>query len=57
MKNLFDAARVQEVKQQLQSGSDRMWGTMNLAQTLAHCSGALEMALGDRTHRKCGPGE
>lgn len=51
MKNLFDAARVVEVKDrmaQLRPESGRLWGTMNPAQALAHCVGSLEMALGDR---------
>ena len=52
MKNLFDAARVKEVKERmalLRPDSERQWGIMNPAQTLAHCSAAMEMALGDRT--------
>jgi hypothetical protein len=52
MKNLFEAAAVQEVKQRmalLRPDSERQWGRMNPAQTLAHCSAAMEMALGDRT--------
>ena len=52
MKNLFEAATVQEVKERialLRSDSEPQWGKMNPAQTLAHCSAAMEMALGDRT--------
>ena len=51
MKNLFEAERVKEVKErlaQLSSRSDRLWGKMNLAQALAHCSLAMEWAVGDR---------
>lgn len=51
MKNLFEAERVKEVKErlaQLSSDSDRLWGKMNPAQTLAHCSLAMEWAVGDR---------
>ena len=51
MKNLFEAARVEEVKErmaQLRPDSERLWGKMNVAQALAHCSGAMEMAVGDR---------
>jgi hypothetical protein len=50
MKNLFEAARVEEVKQRiarLRPDSDRQWGKMNAPQAVAHCSGGLELALGD----------
>ena len=50
MKNLFEAATVEEVKQRvalLQPDSKRLWGVMNPAQAIAHCSAGLEMALGD----------
>jgi len=50
MKNLFEAATVEEVKQrvgQLQPDSRRQWGSMNPAQAMAHCSAGLEMALGN----------
>src|SRR5580658_8719244 len=52
MKNLFEAARVEEVKQriaQLRPDSERQWGTMNPAQALEHCSRGIETALGDKT--------
>jgi len=52
MKNLFEAAAVEEVKERmalLRPDSERQWGKMNSAQTLAHCSAAMEMAVGDRT--------
>jgi hypothetical protein len=51
MKNLFEAARVEEVKQriaQMRPDSERQWGKMNPAQALAHCSAAMEMALGEK---------
>ncbi|HKI12797.1 MAG TPA: DUF1569 domain-containing protein [Candidatus Acidoferrum sp.] len=51
MKNLFEAATVEEVKErmgQLRPDSERLWGKMNPAQALAHCSAAMEMALGER---------
>lgn len=51
MKNLFEPARVGEVKRriaQLRPDSERQWGAMNAAQAVAHCSAGLEMALGDR---------
>ena len=49
MKNLFEAATVAEVKGRiahLKPDSERVWGTMNPAQALAHCSAAMEMAMG-----------
>jgi hypothetical protein len=51
MKNLFEAGRVEEVKErmaQLRPDSERLWGKMNAAQALAHCSSAVEWAVGDR---------
>jgi hypothetical protein len=49
MKNLFEVARVEEVKERmakLRPDSERQWGKMNPAQALAHCSAAMEMAMG-----------
>src|SRR5215472_12843787 len=49
VKNLFEAATVAEVKGRithLKPDSERVWGTMNPAQALAHCSAAMEMAMG-----------
>ena len=51
MKNLFEAARVEEVKQRiarLRPDSQRQWGKMNAAQAVAHCSAGLELAVGDK---------
>jgi len=51
VKNLFEAAAVEEVKERLaQLGPDckRLWGKMNVGQMVAHCSAGLEMAVGDR---------
>src|SRR5271170_4063159 len=51
MKNLFEASRVEEVKErlgQLRPESERQWGKMNAAQAMAHCSGAMEWAVGDK---------
>lgn len=51
MKNLFEAARVEELKQriaQLRPDSKREWGKMSPAQALEHCSRGIEMALGDK---------
>src|SRR5713226_2582971 len=50
MKNLFEAARVEEVKErmaQLKPDSERLWGRMNPAQALAHCSASMGMAVGE----------
>ena len=50
VKNLFEPARATELKQriaQLRPESERQWGTMTPAQALAHCSRAMETAVGD----------
>ena len=50
MKNLFEAADVEEVQARLaslQPDSERVWGSMNVAQMLAHCSMGMEMAVGE----------
>jgi hypothetical protein len=50
MKNLYEAATVEEVKERitrLGPGSERQWGKMNSAQAAAHCSVAMEWAIGD----------
>jgi hypothetical protein len=50
MKNLFDQTIVAEVKQriaQLRADSERQWGKMSPGQAMAHCSRAMETALGD----------
>ncbi len=49
MKNLFDAVRVREVTgriAQLTPESTREWGSMDVAQMLAHCSVGMETATG-----------
>ena len=51
MKNLFEPATVEEVQQrlaQLRPDSERLWGKMNAAQMVAHCSGGMEWAVGDK---------
>ena len=51
MKNLFEPARAEEVKERLarlRPESARQWGKMSPAQALAHCSTAMEWAVGDR---------
>jgi hypothetical protein len=50
MKNLFEAAAVEEVKErmaQMRPDSERLWGKMKPAQALAHCSAAMGMAVGE----------
>lgn len=50
MKNLYEAATVEELKQRigrLRPDSQRQWGKMNVAQAVAHCSGPMEWAVGD----------
>jgi len=50
MKNLFEAATAKEVKDRiarLGPNSQRQWGKMTPAQAMAHCSVAMEWALGD----------
>ncbi len=51
MRTLFEPTTVDDVQarlQRLEPGQQRLWGTMTVAQALAHCSAGLEMALGDR---------
>lgn len=49
MKNLFEKETADEVISridQLRPASQRQWGKMNVAQMMAHCSAALDMAAG-----------
>ena len=49
MKALFDPVLVKEAKQRIQQlgpESERQWGSMCHAQTLAHCTAGVEMAMG-----------
>ncbi len=49
MKNLFDPTLAEEIKRRimrLNSGSERLWGTMTVAQTMAHCTFGIQMATG-----------
>ena len=55
MKNLFDAARAQEVKEriwQLRPDSERQWGTMSVSQAVTHCAVGLEIVTGARVPSK-----
>ena len=50
MKNLFEPSTAQEIKTRLahlHPDSERQWGKMNAAQTLAHCAVGIEMAIGE----------
>jgi hypothetical protein len=49
MKNLFQPEAVDEVMARidtLQPATQRLWGKMDVAQMMAHCSAALDMAAG-----------
>jgi hypothetical protein len=51
MKNLFQGSAAEEIERRiadLKPDSHRLWGTMNVAQMVAHCSAGLELASGDR---------
>ena len=51
MKNFYEGHAVAEIKQRvdrLRPDSPRQWGTMNAAQAMAHCTGGLELVLGER---------
>lgn len=49
MKNLFDPVLADEIKQRilrLHAENERLWGSMTLAQMLAHCTAGMQMAMG-----------
>ncbi len=49
MQNLFEASSSKEVRNRiaaLSPKSERQWGSMSVAQMLAHCSAWMEMAAG-----------
>jgi len=55
VKNLFEAATVEEVQErlaQLRPDSERQWGKMNPAQMLAHCSAAINTVTGKNFPRR-----
>ena len=50
MKNFYEASTVKEVKERLANlkpESQRQWGKMTPSQAMAHCSAAMEWAVGD----------
>ncbi|MGA8532299.1 MAG: DUF1569 domain-containing protein [Acidobacteriaceae bacterium] len=49
MKDLFDPVAAENIRERilrLQPESERRWGSMTPAQTLAHCTSGLQMATG-----------
>ena len=51
MKNLLQPEALEEIKQRLdklQPGAQRLWGKMEVAQMLAHCSAAMQVAVGEK---------
>ena len=49
VKNLFDSSVAGDTKRrimELRRDSQRLWGSMTVAQTLAHSTSGLEMAMG-----------
>jgi transposase InsO family protein len=49
MKNLFERESVEEIISRidkLQPAAERRWGKMDVAQMMAHCSAAMDMASG-----------
>lgn len=49
MKDLFDPVLAGDIRERilrLQPASERSWGRMTAAQTLAHCTSGIEMATG-----------
>ena len=50
MNTLYDSSAIAEVKQRialLRPDTKSLWGKMNAPQALAHCSAAMETAVGD----------
>lgn len=55
MRHLFEAAAVEDVKARiarLRPDSPRRWGTMHVAQAMAHCSAGFEVAAGERLPKR-----
>jgi hypothetical protein len=51
MKNLFEKEAMNEILhriEQLQPGTNPLWGKMKVAQMLAHCHAPLHVALGEK---------
>ena len=57
MKTLFETACAEEIKQRLadlKPDSQRLWGKMDVAQALAHCTAAFDFATGQEWLRAFG---
>ena len=55
MKSMFESATLDDVVRRINSlnaGSQHLWGKMGVAQMMAHCSVALEVATGRRIARR-----
>jgi hypothetical protein len=51
MKNIYEPATLGEITQRIDTltpDTQRQWGTMDVAQMMAHCCNTLEVALGDK---------
>ena len=51
MKNIYETTTLGEITQRINTltpDSPRQWGTMDVAQMMAHCSNALEVTVGDK---------
>jgi hypothetical protein len=50
MKSIFNKTEQEEIRQRLEKlhpGTQALWGKMNVAQMLAHCTGGMHMPMGD----------
>jgi hypothetical protein len=57
MKNIFNEADKNEILQRVEkltSESNALWGTMNVAQMLAHCTGAAQLPTGEVKTKQAG---
>jgi hypothetical protein len=55
MKSVFEKETYNELKTRIENiapDTKRLWGKMNVAQMLAHTSEALEMATGNKKHKR-----
>ncbi|HET6992893.1 MAG TPA: hypothetical protein VFJ43_16275, partial [Bacteroidia bacterium] len=51
MKSIFNANDYAEITKRIESvqhNSPALWGKMNVSQMLAHCNGAMKVAIGDQ---------
>lgn len=55
MKSIYEPETLEEIKERinkLEPNSQRQWGKMEVAQMLAHCSAALEVAVGQKSPQR-----